>query len=174
MSEAMLRPGRDALRSDERIRFMLADAQALSFPEGTFDAVIANHMLYHVPDLDAALSGFVRVLRPGGLFFAGTNGRMHFKEVRDVLDIHWRYVDMFGLESGPDKVRPYFDDVSVERYEVEIHAPEARPVLDYVRSVWTVAPDREAELVRIVDEAVERDGFFRISKDAGLITARKP
>ncbi len=172
LSEGMLRPGREAL-GDGRIRFALTDAQALPFAEGSFDAVLANHMLYHVPDLEAALSEFVRVLRPGGRLFAATNGRAHFKEVRDVFDIHWRYVDMFGLESGPDKIRNHFDDVTVERYEDEIRAPAAGPVLDYVRSVWTLDPDKAAELSRIVDGAVERDGFFRISKDAGLISGRR-
>ncbi len=28
----------------------VSDVQALPFPAGTFDVVIANHMLYHVPD----------------------------------------------------------------------------------------------------------------------------
>lgn len=32
----------------------VADAQRLPFADGTFDALLALHMLYHPPDLDAA------------------------------------------------------------------------------------------------------------------------
>jgi ubiquinone/menaquinone biosynthesis C-methylase UbiE len=31
------------------------DIQNIPFPDNCFDVVIANYMLYHVPDLDAAL-----------------------------------------------------------------------------------------------------------------------
>jgi ubiquinone/menaquinone biosynthesis C-methylase UbiE len=33
------------------IRFVVQDAQALPFADHCFDAVIANHMLYHVPNV---------------------------------------------------------------------------------------------------------------------------
>src|SRR5579872_249871 len=42
------------------------DAQKLPFRSGTFDVVLANHMLYHIPDLDEALSEIHRVLKPDG------------------------------------------------------------------------------------------------------------
>src|SRR5207249_3671752 len=61
------------------VHVVVSDAESLPWDDGSFDAVIANHMLYHVPDLDRALSDFVRVLRPGGRLFAATNGRAHFK-----------------------------------------------------------------------------------------------
>src|SRR5581483_3702094 len=92
-----------AALDDARFAMLATDAQALPFGDATFDAVVANHMLYHVPDLDAALSEFSRVLRPQGRLVAATNGRGHFKEVRDILDIHWRYVEQFGLDNGPEK-----------------------------------------------------------------------
>jgi ubiquinone/menaquinone biosynthesis C-methylase UbiE len=154
----------------------MSDAQALPFDGGAFDVVVAHHMLYHVPNLDAALSEFVRVLRPGGKLFAATNGRKHFKEVREILDIHWRYVDAFGLENGPDTIARYFDDVIVERYEDAIETPESAPVIAYVRSMstfWTLGEDRAVELQRQIDAVIEREGVFRISKDAGVIVARR-
>ena len=47
--------------------FARADAQSLPFPDGRFDLVMANHMLYHVPDRGRALAELARVLAPGGL-----------------------------------------------------------------------------------------------------------
>jgi SAM-dependent methyltransferase len=55
----------------------VADAMDLPFEDASFDAVVAMWMLYHVPDLDVALAEVRRVLRPGGLFVAVTNGDEH-------------------------------------------------------------------------------------------------
>jgi phosphatidylethanolamine/phosphatidyl-N-methylethanolamine N-methyltransferase len=42
------------------------DATRLGFPDGQFDAVAAQFMITLVPDPEAALTQFERVLRPGG------------------------------------------------------------------------------------------------------------
>jgi SAM-dependent methyltransferase len=55
----------------------VADAMDLPFDDASFDVVVAMWMLYHVPDLDIALAQVRRVLRPGGLFVAVTNGDQH-------------------------------------------------------------------------------------------------
>ena len=46
--------------------FEVGDAQALRFPQHTFDAVRTERMLMHVLDAQMALSEMARVLRPGG------------------------------------------------------------------------------------------------------------
>ena len=61
--------------------FSANDVQFLPFPDETFDLVIANHMLYHVPDIDLALSEIRRVLTPNGILFAATNGKSHMQEL---------------------------------------------------------------------------------------------
>jgi ubiquinone/menaquinone biosynthesis C-methylase UbiE len=60
---------------------VVADAQAVPFAPASFDVVLANHMLYHVPDRDRALGEIHRVLRPGGQVYAATNGRRHLAEL---------------------------------------------------------------------------------------------
>jgi ubiquinone/menaquinone biosynthesis C-methylase UbiE len=51
-----------------------ADASVLLFDDGSFDAVIAMHMLYHLPDPAKGIAGMYRVLKPGGFLAVTTNG----------------------------------------------------------------------------------------------------
>ena len=68
-SPGILRDGIANLRSFER-RFdaIVADAQALPFPDRRFDAVIANFMLYHVPDIARRCASFAASSVPEGRF----------------------------------------------------------------------------------------------------------
>ena len=52
------------------------DAERLPFEDASFDLVFGHAVLHHLPDLDAALAEFRRVLRPGGtLAFCGEPSR---------------------------------------------------------------------------------------------------
>lgn len=48
------------------IDFKEGDCRALSFPDSSFDAVLAVTTLSHVPNVERALAEMVRVVRPGG------------------------------------------------------------------------------------------------------------
>jgi SAM-dependent methyltransferase len=61
------------LHHPARDSVMLADAERLPFPTGKFDVVMANHMLYHLTDIDQVLLECRRVLKPSGLMVAATN-----------------------------------------------------------------------------------------------------
>lgn len=69
ISPTMLRQARErvaalALAHVESLRVM--DAQRLQFVDAAFDVVMAQYVVNTVPDPDAALDEFARVLRPGG------------------------------------------------------------------------------------------------------------
>ena len=54
----------EALGLDGRVQ--RGDAEALPFPDASFDRITSNGVLHHTPDFDAALAEIFRVLRPGG------------------------------------------------------------------------------------------------------------
>jgi phosphatidylethanolamine/phosphatidyl-N-methylethanolamine N-methyltransferase len=69
LSEAMLRKARRrvtdlSLQNVEKLELM--DAEHLSFLDGSFDVVVANHVISTVPNPEAALDECARMLRPGG------------------------------------------------------------------------------------------------------------
>lgn len=64
-SESQLEYAR-ARVTDERVNFLLGDAQALAFRQGSFDAAVSGLVLNHMPDKVRAVAEMKRVVRPGG------------------------------------------------------------------------------------------------------------
>jgi demethylmenaquinone methyltransferase / 2-methoxy-6-polyprenyl-1,4-benzoquinol methylase len=67
----MLTVGRDraaARKYADRVMFREANAEALPFPDGGFDAVTIAFGIRNVPKIDQALAESFRVLKPGGRF----------------------------------------------------------------------------------------------------------
>lgn len=56
----------EARRAHPRLRFDEGDAEALPYPEHSFDAVVANFGMHHIPRPETASVEAHRVLRPGG------------------------------------------------------------------------------------------------------------
>jgi SAM-dependent methyltransferase len=64
---AMIKAARAKARAQEvSARFVLSDAAAPALPSGSFDAVLARHVLWAMPDIDQALARWLRLLLPGG------------------------------------------------------------------------------------------------------------
>lgn len=69
ISEGMLRKAQErvtelGLTNVEGLAVM--DAERLDFPDNSFDVVVAQYVVTAVPNPEAALDEFVRVIRPGG------------------------------------------------------------------------------------------------------------
>jgi len=68
-SEPMLKKAKERIaehRLDNVECIAVMDAQKLGFADGAFDAVVAQYVITTVPDPEAVLDEFARVLRPGG------------------------------------------------------------------------------------------------------------
>lgn len=158
-------------------RCAVADAQALPFADASFDTVIANHMLYHVPDLHRALREIRRVLRPDGRFFAATNGERHMAELAELMHatgadaasvtIH----DPFSLEHGAAALNRHFARVERRDYVDGLEVTDPEAIVRYVRSTIgaeTMPEDQLDQVRSIVNSRIANDGSFRIAKSTGL------
>ena len=164
--------------------FAVLDAQALPFAAavqdgGTFDAVLANHMLYHVPDRARAFREIRRVLVPGGRLYAATNGRAHMGELRD---LHERFqagagrkigavAESFTLENGAEQLEPWFSQVTLRRQENGLRVTEAVPLVAYVASTQTLSEEALRALAAYVETEIVRHDAIEITKDSGLFIA---
>ena len=66
ISEPLLEVARSQSKDQHGIEFRHGDATQLPYPEEAFDAVVSTQVLEYVPDVDAALGEFHRVLRVAG------------------------------------------------------------------------------------------------------------
>ena len=69
INESMLKMGREKLRNIGvigNVEYVQANAEALLFPDNTFDCITISFGLRNVTDKDKALRSMYRVLKPGG------------------------------------------------------------------------------------------------------------
>ena len=73
-SSGMLQTAKDTLAEYKHISYNVVDIQDIPYEDNSFDIVIANMMLYHVPDIHKGLSEVRRVLKSDGAFYCATYG----------------------------------------------------------------------------------------------------
>jgi ubiquinone/menaquinone biosynthesis C-methylase UbiE len=180
MSAGMLDQARAALPESGQFSFEQVDAQAIPFGDGTFDAVVANHMLYHVPDRPRALAEIRRVLRPGARLYAATNGSGHMRGLKDLVAAFQPGTDVVGffsgeflLENGRAQLEPFFAQIEQRPYECDLLVTELEPLAAYIESTQRIPGERMSELRRVLAAALEdQGGAIRIAKSVGLFVCQ--
>ncbi len=163
-------------------KFEKVDAQSIPYPDQSFDIVIANHMLYHVPDRKKGLSEIRRVLKDDGCLIATTIGENHMKEMNQ-----WIYIASdkktkgmfslnFTLENGREQLQEYFSTIEISRYPDQLKVNEVEPIMAYIQSMTAGFDLSQEQLEKVENELkgiLENDGSIFITKDSGMFKAVK-
>lgn len=95
---------KEAHRRRHLTKFAAADIQSLPFPTGYFDGVMANHVLYHLPDIEAGVKELARVVNENGWLLATTNS----DNIRvPVLEFHYKALDILGIDYLSENGSPF-------------------------------------------------------------------
>lgn len=169
------------------------DAQALPLADACVERVMANHMLYHVPDQATALAEMHRVLKPGGLVMLTTNAAdanalFHEAHCETALALGYtpaaRMTERFHL-GHLELVRRFFPDATVHVRSDAFLFPSLDAALRYYASAHIDAledlPADGSHVGRLLPFVAERlrrhldaQGRLRVPKDAGCFIGRKP
>lgn len=177
-SQGMVDEVRKTLGND--FNCMVFDCEKIPFKDNYFDAVIANHVLFYVYDINKALEEIRRVLNPLGVFYCSTYGSNHMKEINDIVQefdsriilSQTKLYDVFGLENGLDILRPYFKNIKMKRYDDCLVVDKSKPIIDYIMSCHgnqneIIGPNLN-KFREFVDSIIQEKGYIRITKDAGI------
>jgi ubiquinone/menaquinone biosynthesis C-methylase UbiE len=122
-----------------QIRFELIDAKRLPYADGSYDAVISNSIVHHIPEPNQVLAEMLRVLAPGGLLFIRDLMRPHDAETVD------RLVQTYAGEENAHQRQMFHDSLhaALTLEEIQQLLSELDIPADWARATsdrhWTIS-----------------------------------
>lgn len=159
-----------------------ADATALPFEDGSFDAVIAMHMFYHLADPSQGVAEMYRVLKPGGFLAVTTNGAGNMRELYALTTVFGSApLDpagaAFGYEAAERFMQAQFGNVSMTQHPARLRVTEPEDVFLALTSYPPGDRADEAQLAAfrnaITGAFQARNGVLEVGKESGLFISRK-
>ncbi len=177
-SAGMLEAAKQNIRCSDCVDFKVADIQNIPFGDAAFDVVIANMMLYHVPDLDKGISEVRRVLKPGGVFYCATYGEHGIMEfINDTLreyNICGSIGKTFTLQNGGSTLGKHFAVVERLTREDGLAVTHIPDFVEYVLSMSNLSglESASAELLLLAFEKKSINGALYVPKEYGMFICK--
>jgi SAM-dependent methyltransferase len=172
-------------------QFVVGDVDTLTYPSGSFDAVLSVFGIFFVDDMAGLLRRACSWLAPGGRLAVTVWGEVVlapgeplFWEAVRREDPSLEHISPAGRVTTPQALRALFADagiaapeVTVERWRMPLAGPEAFwPVIMGTsnRGVWdALSPAAQGRVRRYVEEALARDGVGGLTSEAIVAVATR-
>ncbi len=173
-SQGMLSNARNNIGEYDQISLEQIDIQQIPYQDKNFDIIIANMMLYHVPDIHKGLSEVRRVLKENGLFYCATYGENGIIEyIQDLLGdfgIQRSKDKVFTLQSGEQILRKHFETVEKLEYNDHLEVTNTEDLADYALSLSSMIDLSNVsrnDLITILEKQ-KVDGRIYVPKEYGM------
>ena len=176
-SDAMVETTKNNVGVHPNITYRSIDIQNIPYDASTFDAVIANMMLYHVPDLSKAHAEVRRVLKPTGKFYCATYGEHGIVEYLSKLLGEYGVEDNvnknFTLQNGAEILSPVFKNVEKKIYEDSLAVTNIADLVDYIYSLSSMSSlsNVPREKIQTLLQSHMLNGVLTVPKEYGMFIA---
>jgi len=155
-----------------------------------YNYLIANHMLYHINDIDNALLHINDLLESKGVLYASTTGRknllglskliMDFTGNKNHEILNEKITGRFSLDNGREKLRKYFSKIEIKKHQDSLKITESKPLIDYVYSLnglveglEILSKEEEREFMQYINKIINDNGYINIEKEAGTFICER-
>lgn len=185
-SKGMLETAKEKLHKEyDNFYYREIDAQDIPYEDGSFDVVIARHMLYLVPDIEKALCEIKRVLLKGGLLYVTTNSKDAMAELNELVEKFDPNLGLnnngmnsrFDLENGQPLLDKFFSDVKVDILTGKIVTSNAEAIVSYkastIRGSSILVGEKKQQFTKYIEEYIKDKGSVSITTKACIFKAKK-
>lgn len=136
-AEMVERAKAKAQQSDVHAYFREGDAEALDFPDSSFDLVVARHLIWTLPDPEEAVREWLRVLKPGGRIALVEGSWGHREQVPTEYQNMHQMLPFYGGRPSME-LQQFLEGLGVQEIVVE-------PLM--AADLWGEAPQHERYLI---------------------------
>ncbi|SFD17493.1 MerR family transcriptional regulator [Clostridium uliginosum] len=185
-SKSMLKIAKDKLKDvDHNFEYKEINAEDIPYEDESFDVVIAQHMLYFVPNIEKALSEINRVLSHGGMFYVSANSCESMAELNELVENFAPNLGLdnngfstrFDLEHGRSMLEKYFSEVNVEILQGKIIVDDAKPVVSYkastIQGSSILVGEKKKEFTKYLEDYIKENKSISITTKTCMFKAKK-
>ena len=174
----MLDVAKTNLKEYKNIEYKVIDIQDIPYEDNSFDIVIANMMLYHVPDINKALSEVKRVLKKDGIFYCATYGENgiinYLSNLLSSCGVEDNTNKNFTLQNGSSILSEYFNYVKRLDYIDSLAVTNIDDLIDYIFSLTSMISLSllDKEKIKTVLTNKMGNGVLNIPKEYGMFVCK--
>lgn len=173
-SEGMVSTAKNNIGNFDNVEYKVIDIQEIPYEDETFDVVIANMMLYHVPDINKGLEQVRRVLKKGGVFYCATYGEHgiieYLSKILSVYGVEDNINKNFTLQNGYEILNKTFSSVEKLEYVDSLAVTNMDDMVEYIYSLsnMTSLNSVPKNVIRDILMNNTTNGILNVPKEYGM------